>query len=105
VALVCSAVGLHAAESEIFTGTAATGTPSKQPGYKSYDYTEADHKFRLVVPEYLAVVRGILVVGPYSGGDSRPGSDRTRTSFSPGTAWSTASASRPARRAGIATGM
>src|SRR5262249_39621921 len=43
----------------------------KQPGYKSYDHTETDHKFRLVVPEDLAVVRGILVVGPYSGGDSR----------------------------------
>jgi hypothetical protein len=39
--------------------------------YKSYDYTEADHKLRLVVPEGLAVVRGILVVGPYAGGDSR----------------------------------
>jgi len=43
----------------------------KQAGYKSYDYTEADHTFRLVVPEGLAVVRGILAVGPYSGGDSR----------------------------------
>src|SRR5262249_36035568 len=30
-----------------------------------------EHKFRLVVPEGLAVVRGILVVGPYAGGDSR----------------------------------
>ncbi len=39
--------------------------------YQSYDYTEADHKLRLVVPEDLALVRGILVVGPYSGGDSR----------------------------------
>ena len=38
---------------------------------KSYEYAEADHKFRLVVPEDLEVVRGILVIGPYSGGDSR----------------------------------
>jgi len=145
VALVCSAVGLHAAEGETFTGTAAaTGTNKrpllvvdgvryelktsdkadasvaktlakfskgdtgtykvkgtrgtvngkdgilvesimpikaapgtggsallKQPGYKAYDYTEAVHKFRLVVPKDLAVVRGILLVAPYSGGDSR----------------------------------
>jgi hypothetical protein len=91
VALVCSAVGLHPAEGETFKGTvvghdgilvesmmpvqAAPGTEGsaqpKQPGYASYDYTEADHKFRLVVPEDLAVVRGILLVGPYAGGDSR----------------------------------
>lgn len=68
VALIGSTVGLHAVDSETLTGTAAV---PKQPGYKSYDYTEADHKLRLVVPEDLAVVRGILAVGPYSGGDSR----------------------------------
>src|SRR6516225_6368332 len=66
VALLGSAAGLYAAESETRTGAAAD-----QRRYKSYDYTEADHKFRLVVPEGLGVVRGILVVGPYSGGDSR----------------------------------
>ena len=43
----------------------------KQPGYTIYDHTEGVHKFRLVVPDGLPVVRGILVVGPYSGGDSR----------------------------------
>src|SRR5262249_23588122 len=43
----------------------------KQPGYKTYDYTEGDHKLRLVVRETPAVVRGILVVGPAFGGDSR----------------------------------
>jgi hypothetical protein len=57
-----------------------TGTPAapKQPGYKVYDHVvkatppaTGEHKFRLVVPEGLAVVRGILVIGPYSGGDSR----------------------------------
>jgi hypothetical protein len=50
-----------------------TGAPAvtKQPGYKVYDHAEGDHKFRLVVPEKLEVVRGILVVGPYAGGDSR----------------------------------
>lgn len=36
-----------------------------------YDHAEGEHKFRLVVPNGLEVVRGILVVGPYSGGDSR----------------------------------
>jgi hypothetical protein len=51
-------------------GAGASAGP-KQPGYKSFDFTEADHKLRLVVPDGLAVVRGILVVGPYSGGDSR----------------------------------
>src|SRR5262245_45572463 len=71
VALVGSAVGVSAAESKTLTGTAAASGTHKRPGYKSFDYTEADHKFRLVVPEGLAVVRGILVVGPYAGGDSR----------------------------------
>src|SRR6516162_4975936 len=57
------------------TGTAAE---PKQPGYKVYDHVVkatpramGEHKFRLVVPDGLAVVRGILVVGPYAGGDSR----------------------------------
>jgi hypothetical protein len=56
---------LHAAP-----GTSARTRPDPQK-YKSYDYTEKEHKFRLVVPDGLAVIRGILVVGPYSGGDSR----------------------------------
>jgi hypothetical protein len=57
------------------TGTSAE---PKQPRYKVYDHVvkatppaTGEHKFRLVVPEKLEVVRGILVVGPYSGGDSR----------------------------------
>ncbi len=77
VALVGSAVGLYAANSETFTGADASLGPN-QPGYKVYDHVVkatppamGEHKFRLVVPEGLAVVRGILVVGPYSGGDSR----------------------------------
>src|SRR5262249_38835522 len=53
------------------TSGSAPSAGKEQPGHKSYDYTEADHKFRLVVPEGLKVVRGILVIGPYSGGDSR----------------------------------
>src|SRR5262245_35510805 len=44
--------------------------PDSRP-VRIYYYTEKEHKLRLVVPEGLAVVRGILVVGPYSGGDSR----------------------------------
>jgi hypothetical protein len=51
-------------------GVGAPAGP-KQPGYKVYDHAVGDHKFRLVVPEKLEVVRGILVVGPYAGGDSR----------------------------------
>ena len=50
----------------------------KQPGYKVYDQVvkatppaTGEHKFRLVVPEGLEVVRGILVVGPYARADSR----------------------------------
>jgi hypothetical protein len=58
------AVSAHLSE----TGPSARPDPYR---YKSYDYTVDDHKFRLVVPEELAVVRGILLVGPYSGGDSR----------------------------------
>lgn len=49
----------------------APSAARKRPGYTIYDHTEGEHKFRLVVPDGLAVVRGILVVGPYSGGDSR----------------------------------
>jgi hypothetical protein len=39
--------------------------------YKSYEYTEAGKSLRLTFPEGLAVVRGILVVTNYAGGDSR----------------------------------
>lgn len=49
-----------------------------RPGYKVYDHLvqatppgEGVHQFRLVVPDGLAVIRGVLVVGPYAGGDSR----------------------------------
>jgi hypothetical protein len=50
--------------------------PSTHPDshkYGCYDYEEAAKKIkiRLTVPEGLAVVRGILVVGPWSGGDTR----------------------------------
>jgi hypothetical protein len=57
-----------------------TGAPAaaKRPGCKVYDLVikatppaMGEHKFRLAVPDGLTVVRGILVVGPYSGGDSR----------------------------------
>ncbi|MBN9523671.1 hypothetical protein J0H58_35030 [bacterium] len=58
-------------------GIKAPAAP-KRPGYKVYDHVvkatppaTGEHRFRLVVPDGLAVVRGILVVGPYSGGDSR----------------------------------
>jgi hypothetical protein len=37
----------------------------------TYDYSDTGKEFRLVIPEGLPLVRGILVVGPYSGGDSR----------------------------------
>src|SRR5262249_8452315 len=39
--------------------------------YTSYDYKDGDKELRLVVPEGLDVVRGILAVGPHAGGDSR----------------------------------
>jgi hypothetical protein len=61
----------------VLPGTGASAEP-KQPGYKVYAHVvkatppaEGEHKFRLVVPDGLPVVRGILLVGPYSGGDSR----------------------------------
>jgi hypothetical protein len=59
VGLVCLTFSLHAADSETMTG------------YAIYDHDVGEHKFRLVIPKNLEVVRGILVVGPYSGGDSR----------------------------------
>lgn len=63
----------------IFEGIAlADASPSPQPstatgqqGYAIYNHAVGEHQFRLVIPENLEVVRGILVVGPYSGGDSR----------------------------------
>jgi hypothetical protein len=61
----------------VMPGTATSAEP-KRPGYKVYDHVikattpaTGEHKFRLVLPDGQAVVRGILVVGPYAGGDSR----------------------------------
>jgi predicted esterase len=86
LALVGSTVGLSGAESESFPGTAAASGTFNQPlqivdggvsteldrhRYRSYEYTEAGGTFRLTLPEGLEVVRGILVVGPYAGADSR----------------------------------
>lgn len=63
------------------TGNAASSDkrdtgPSTRPDshkYSSYDYADVANKtkIRLTIPESLAVVRGILVVGPWSGGDTR----------------------------------
>lgn len=51
--------------------SASASAVTKRPGYTIYDHAEGEHRFRMVVPNGLEVVRGILVVGPYSGGDSR----------------------------------
>jgi hypothetical protein len=67
LALIGSAVGLYAAESQ--SSGASTAPDARK--YKSYEYTEAGKTVRLTMPEGLAVVRGILVVGPYAGADSR----------------------------------
>jgi hypothetical protein len=64
VALVGSAVGLYAADTRASTRL----DPHK---YKSYEYTEAGKTVRVVIPDGLPAVRGILVVGPYAGADSR----------------------------------
>ena len=81
LALLGSVVGLPATGNGTFTGSAtASGTrgtgASTRPDahkYLSYDHADAAKKIkvRLTVPEGLAVVRGILVVAPYSGGDTR----------------------------------
>src|SRR5262249_56846843 len=64
----------------VMRGAGAPPPPAetKHAGYRVYDHVVkatppamGEHKFRLVVPDGLAVVRGILVVGPYAGGDSR----------------------------------
>jgi hypothetical protein len=70
VALICPAIGLHVADKKPLPSTGASTTPDPRK-YKSYEYTEAGKSVRLTVPDGLAVVRGILVVGPYAGGDSR----------------------------------
>jgi hypothetical protein len=52
----------------------ARAKPSARPDarkYKSYDYAEVGKDVRLAIPEDLTVVRGILVVAPFSGGDTR----------------------------------
>jgi hypothetical protein len=51
-------------------GTGASAGPDRRQ-YRSYEYAEAGKTLRLTIPEGLAVVRGILVVGPGAGGDSR----------------------------------
>jgi hypothetical protein len=50
--------------------TGASTRPERRR-YRSYEYTEAGKTLRLTMPEGLKVVRGILVVGPGAGGDSR----------------------------------
>jgi len=47
---------------------AASSAPQQ---YESYDYAEPGKEYRLVVPRELKMVRGILVVCNYLGGDSR----------------------------------
>ncbi|HKB35819.1 MAG TPA: hypothetical protein VKD72_05150, partial [Gemmataceae bacterium] len=44
--------------SDVKRSTPGTGasTGPKRPGYKSFDYTQADHKFRLAVPEGFGVI-------------------------------------------------
>jgi len=80
LALVCLAAGLSVAVSAPTSKAAASDKrdtgPSTRPDphkYVSYDYAEAAKKIkvRLTVPEGLAVVRGILVVAAFSGGDTR----------------------------------
>jgi hypothetical protein len=51
-------------------GTGASTVPQRRK-YKSYEYTEAGKTLRLTVPDGLALVRGVLVVTNYAGGDSR----------------------------------
>ncbi len=71
LALVGWGVVARPGENESVPSPKAAPETPKQPGYTIYDHAEGDHKFRLVIPENQLVLRGILVVGPYSGGDSR----------------------------------
>jgi hypothetical protein len=71
MALVGTVVGLD--DSTVPSRLANAG-PSARPDpnrYKSFEYTKSGKTVRLVIPDSLAVVRGILVVGPYAGADSR----------------------------------
>lgn len=72
VALFDSAVGLSAEPTKPLPNTGAS-TRKDTHKYVSYDYAEPAKQatVRLTVPEGLAVVRGILVVAPFSGGDTR----------------------------------
>ena len=65
-----SMIGLTAAEPLPDTGASPKPDTRK---YATYDYTDAAKKakLRLVIPEGLELVRGILVVPPFSGGDTR----------------------------------
>ncbi len=65
VAVVIAPVRLLAAAE---TGPSARPDPRQ---YQSYEYSESGRTLRLTLPADLAVVRGILIVGPGAGGDSR----------------------------------
>jgi hypothetical protein len=57
-----------------YSGLRPASEPCTAPDgrkYQSYDYKEGNKSVRLTMPEGLKVVRGILVVGPFSGGDTR----------------------------------
>ncbi len=78
LSIICVAalavLGLCVSDTIISTKPIPRTGPSTVPErrkYKSYDYAEVGKKLRLTVPDSLVVVRGILVVGPWSGGDSR----------------------------------
>src|SRR5579872_3590140 len=51
--------------------SAAVALSAVAEHYASYDYSEPGKEYRLVVLKGTAVVRGILVVCNYAGGDSR----------------------------------
>lgn len=71
-ALFDSAVGLSTEPPKPLPDAGAS-TRKDTRKYVSYDYAEPANQaaVRLTVPEGLAVVRGILVVAPFSGGDTR----------------------------------
>jgi len=75
---VISPVRLRASDNEPGGSAGSCRTAEAGPSaradphaYKSYEYTESGRTLRLTIPADLAVVRGILIVGPGAGGDSR----------------------------------
>jgi len=68
-----SLVAIAALASASIAADPKTGASTRPDphSYATFDYTSGKSRLRLVVPEGLDTIRGLLVVAPFSGGDTR----------------------------------